>query len=61
METKVADYTVISEHQLQAVIQGVCELLKKGYEPLGSIQVVAPVVNGDDVSVLYVQSMVKRG
>lgn len=60
MEPKISDYTVVSEHNLQALIEGVRELLRSGYEPLGSIQMVAPVLNGDDVAPLYAQAMIKR-
>ena len=60
MNGKTTDYTVASEHDCGALISKVNDLIKEGFEPLGGIQMVAPVLNGDEVAPLYAQAMVKK-
>lgn len=60
MNGKTTDYTVVSEHDCGSLVARVCDLLKKGFEPLGGIQVVAPVLNGDQVTPLFAQAMIKK-
>jgi hypothetical protein len=57
---KVIDYTVVSEHDLSTVIQKVLELLKQGFEPLDGIKLGTPVLNGDEVAPVYLQTMIRR-
>ena len=60
MADKIVDYTVVESHDLGSLVTEVRGLLAKGFEPLGGIQVVAPVVEHAQVEPLYVQSMTKR-
>lgn len=60
MNGKITDYTVISEHDRGALVTAVCDLIKKGYEPVGGVQVVAPVLNGNEVAPLFAQAMVRK-
>jgi hypothetical protein len=60
MAENVIDYTVVSEHESGALVAKVCDLLKEGYEPLGGVQVVAPVLNGDEVAPLFAQAMIRK-
>jgi hypothetical protein len=60
MNGRIIDYTVVSEHDRFALIANVCDQIKKGFEPFGGVQVVAPVLNGDEVAPLFAQAMVKR-
>jgi hypothetical protein len=60
MNAKISDYTIVSEHSADALIQKVAALLKQGYEPLDGVQVVAPVLHGEEVATLYLQTMVRR-
>ena len=56
----MADYTVVFEHDIADLIQKVRDLLGQGYEPLDGVQVVAPVLNGDDVAPLFVQTLTRK-
>lgn len=60
MDGKVTDYAVVSEHDSGALETKVCDLIKKGYEPIGGVQVVAPVLDGV-VAPLFAQAMVRKG
>jgi hypothetical protein len=59
MKGKITDYTIVSEHDHLTLIDKVREQIKSGFEPLGGIQVVAPVLDGA-VAPLYAQAMIKR-
>jgi hypothetical protein len=60
MNSKIIDYTVVSNHDHHGLISQVCKLLKEGYEPLDGVQVVAPVLHGDEVAPVYLQTMIRR-
>jgi len=60
MNSKISDYTVVSEHTTDALIQKVAALLKQGFEPLDGVRVVAPVLHGEEVATLYLQTMIRR-
>ena len=60
MNGKPTDYTVVSEHNCDVLIAKVRDLIKEGFEPLGGIQVVAPVLNGGEVAPAYAQALVKK-
>jgi hypothetical protein len=60
MNTMTSDYTVVSEHDLQNLIEVVRKKLKEGYEPLDGVQVVAPALNGEQVAPLFLQTLIKR-
>jgi Domain of unknown function (DUF1737) len=50
---------VLSDSELGKVVHRVKELLKAGWEPLGSIQMSAPVVH-DGISPRFAQTIIKR-
>ena len=60
MNSKIIDYTIVSEHDYHHLISEVCKLLKEGYEPLDGVQVAAPVLHGDEVAPVYLQTMIRR-
>ena len=60
MSARVVDYAVVSEHDQHGLVSAVNELIKAGFEPIGGIAVVAPVLNGDTVAPLFVQALVKK-
>jgi hypothetical protein len=57
MNSKVVGYQVVAEHDIGALNNSVEDLLKLGWQPLGGVAVVAPLVN-DSPAPLYAQSMV---
>lgn len=61
MNGKITDYKVVSEHDSDSLAAKVCDLLKQGYEPIGGVQIVAPVLNGGEVAPLFAQAMVRKG
>jgi hypothetical protein len=57
--TKIADYTVVSEHDLEKMTQMVKALINEhGWQPYGSFQVSVPVID-EGAAPLYCQAMVK--
>lgn len=60
MNGKIIDYTVVSEHDSHVLVASVRDLIKQGYEPIGGIQVVAPVINGGEVAPLFAQALVRK-
>ena len=56
---KIVDYYVVNEHDLSGLILLVNCKIGEGWQPFGSLQVVAPVLNKDDVAPMYSQAMVK--
>lgn len=56
---KISDYALVTEPDPGSLSVVVQKLLREGYEPLGGICVVAPVVN-ESPAPLYAQAMIKR-
>ena len=52
------EYRVVSDNQLDKMVSDVNRLISEGWEPLGGLHVVAPVIN-DGPAPLYSQAMVK--
>jgi hypothetical protein len=52
------EYTVVEEHNREAIIKKVAEMIKQGWKPLGGIAVstVAPIVG----NYIFCQAMVKE-
>ena len=55
--TKINEYSVLSAHDPSDLEEKVNRLLKKGWQPFGSLQVVAPIVNESPAPAFY-QAMV---
>jgi hypothetical protein len=60
MAGKVTDYVVASSQDIDSVQRQVRELIAKGYEPLGGLQIAAPVLQDDQVAPLFCQTLVIR-
>ena len=60
MGSKIENYTVVSEHDLDTLIHKVNELVKRGYEPLDGARFATPVLNSSEVAPLFLQTMVQR-
>jgi hypothetical protein len=54
----IVEYMVASEHQLENMISVVNRLISEGWQPLGGLQVVVPVIEQGPAP-LYSQAMVK--
>ncbi len=58
MKSKVVGYQLVTEHEVGPLEHSVEALLKLGWQPLGGVAVVAPLVN-DSPAPLYAQAMVQ--
>ena len=56
---KIVEYCVVNEHDFGGLIISVNCKIGEGWQPFGSLQVVAPVLGKDDVAPMYSQAMVK--
>ena len=58
-DQKVVDYVLLAEHQTDSLQHQVQAKLKQGWQPLGGAQVATPVLRGEEVAPIYIQTMVK--
>lgn len=55
---KIVEYTVVTEDDIYIIIERVGELLKEGYQPLGSPQTCTEFQRGESL-VWFYQAMIK--